>query len=264
MVDFEIAKTWHKLFVDRLELTIEGIIDEPLLMDQVSDGSSCKLGKWLDGPARALGAFAEYAELKEAHGRFHQCAVESIAAWKSEPDRGIKAETIDRIRAASKTVLERIDHLAARFESNRENVSYVSLFEGGKKSKDGSWDDSLLVGVATIDEQHKAIIDILDLLLDPGTSVRSEAAMDGIAELGNILQSHFFVEEAYLRKGAMPAQEVKAHCKEHKDILDEYSMLYASLTTDQSVLISNLANRVRSWAIDHVVTYDIDIRKYLH
>ena len=74
MIDFDIAKTWHKLFAEHLELIAHGAIEEELTEASVCDDRACKLGKWLDGPAHAMSNLPSYTELRRHHRHFHQSA----------------------------------------------------------------------------------------------------------------------------------------------------------------------------------------------
>ena len=61
------------------------------------------------------------------------------------------------------------------------------------------WDPSFSVGVATLDKQHRQIVDMINLLLsDLDATVRSETISDLLTKLTTYASNHFKTEERLL------------------------------------------------------------------
>ena len=264
MIDFDIAKTWHKLFAEHLELIAHGAIEEELTEASVCDDRACKLGKWLDGPAHAMSNLPSYTELRRHHRHFHQSACDLLRIARDASHAGARTIATANFRAASTKVIEAIDQLIADHDAlGSGHGADVPHGEPGAKPHD-AWNDAMSTGVAAIDEHHKAIVTILDKLATASDlPVMSELANDALTDLGRILQLHFAVEETYLKKCGMPEQELAEHLREHYKILEQYAEINFQAMTQGQMRIKDISATVKGWAIDHVIAYDLAIKNYL-
>lgn len=68
-------QAWRQCVID----SALGKSETPMSCLQVCDESGCPLGRWIAGAGqRRYGDLHSFAELKEQHSRFHQCACEII------------------------------------------------------------------------------------------------------------------------------------------------------------------------------------------
>jgi hemerythrin len=264
VIDFDIAKTWHKLFAEHLELVAHGIIDEELSEASVCDDGACKLGKWLDGPAHAMSKLPSYTDLRFHHHHFHQCACDLLRIARDASHAGARNVAVANFRAASTTVVAAIDQLVADHAALDSGHDSGGVFGEPGTKPHASWNEAMSTGVAAIDDHHKAIVTILDkLAVTPDLPVMSELANDALTDLGRILQLHFAVEETYLKKCGMPEQELAAHLREHYKILEQYAEINFDAMTRGHMRIKDISATVKAWAVDHVITYDLAIKNYL-
>jgi hemerythrin len=270
VIDFDIAKTWHKLFAEHLELVAHGIIDEELSEESACDDGACKLGKWLDGPAHAMSSLPSYSDLRIHHRHFHQCACDLLRIARDATHAGARNIAITNFRTASATVIETIDRLIADHAAlatlatdDRPDVAASPAGEQSARPHD-SWNEAMSTGVATIDDHHKAIVTILDKMASASDlPVMSELANDALTDLGRILQLHFAVEETYLKKCGMPEEDLAEHLREHYKILEQYAEINFQAMTQGQMRIKDISATVKAWAVDHVMAYDLAIRNYL-
>jgi hemerythrin len=125
-------------------------------------------------------------------------------------------------------------------------------------------DPSMLIGVPSIDNEHYALAFQLNRLIDkPLALPESEAFSDILNNIGNQIQAHFKSEEIYLKSFGMPAQEVEEHVQYHYDILEEYADLNMDLMNRKALTRPDVLQMIRNWIIEHILKYDIGIRKYV-
>lgn len=126
------------------------------------------------------------------------------------------------------------------------------------------WNDSLVIGVPVIDEQHALLCSLANRLLDhPEARAQHEFVVDIITELGKFLILHFKTEEMMMRQLGVPADEYEHHVRAHNQIIDEYAdlnMAAAHVGHHTSLEIFNL---VKQWVGDHFHCSDAKIRNYL-
>ena len=83
-----------------------------------------------------------------------------------------------------------------------------------------TWNDKLSVGVASIDEDHRKLIGLIDELYEGLQSGHSKEVLCGVLDrLVDYTQYHFEREEGFLRKTGYP--EIAEHKKEH-DTMTEW------------------------------------------
>jgi len=201
MIDYDIAKTWHKIFAERLELVAEGLIDEVLSPQQISDDSACKLGKWLYGAGKRFAELPAYAELLKVHQRFHDTACGYVNLMQGDSPEHLKQAIEADFKSTSGFVVTAIERLQLAVESEHQPTGYKPQFPDPAALHPALWDESLTLGLPAIDEQHKAIAAICEKLMkNPDESAHSEYSVDCLIDLGKILALHFEVEEAHMQQ----------------------------------------------------------------
>lgn len=262
MIDFDIAKTWQRIFTERIDLALAGIPQEGApSCETAADATGCALGRWLNGAARALAELPSYAVLHAAHEDFHRICADVLRT--AEVQR-LPKSLLDRLHASSMAVYRALGELEKEYDARKDDLIYVSPFapahrQGGR----GSWDDALLTGLPVIDDQHKAIFDLLDRLSAiEDTSIRSEVAAELFEELGQRLEEHFSTEEACLGHGGMPPAAIAAHVLDHQRIMEQYVDIHFAIMAGQKLRVADVLDQAYHWAIDHIVEYDLELKKY--
>ena len=200
----------------------------------------------------------------ESYKKFHDTACRYLTVTLGDSDGQSKREVEAEFKNASADVIAAIDLLKDAIETARQNTAYTSQFIDTATSHPTAWDESLIIGLPVIDEQHKAITGILDKLMkNPDASLHSEYAVDNLTELGKILELHISIEEAYMKRLGMEQEEFDEHCRSHKNILDQFVEMNIASYSNRDLKVKDIASQVREWSIDHVVEYDFNIKKYL-
>lgn len=261
MIDFDVAKTWHEIFAQKIGLIVSGIVTDLPSPDEIGDESACKLGHWLNSAQADLKKFAAYHELTKAHAAFHHNAADVLRIVRGEcPNLSITVAQSNFSRLSG-DVTHLLDQLAAECAAD---VSHQYHSRYSPPSTTSCWDDSLYIGLPAIDQHHKAIADILDKLkANQEVTMDSDFGTAQLGELGKILAVHFTIEEAYMKQFGMPDEELNRHSKRHNEILDELVDFNMKAMAQPSMKMAGIIPTVSQWVIDHVVEYDFEIKKYL-
>ncbi|MFZ5979966.1 MAG: bacteriohemerythrin [Candidatus Zixiibacteriota bacterium] len=126
-----------------------------------------------------------------------------------------------------------------------------------------TWHDALFgIGVKKIDDQHKKILELINILHD------SLHRGDGNSEMGEILKElvdyikyHFSEEEKLMAESSYP--DVEAHCVLHVKFTRHVVSVLLRLRNQQEVSIYELLSFLLDWWNEHIVRVDKKIGKYL-
>jgi hemerythrin-like metal-binding protein len=264
MIDLTLAKSWHKFFTDKVEALAnagDGGLDSATA-GRVCDDSACKLGKWLYGEGNSMLWLPTFKHLKAAHEHYHDHACQYLMAHLSNDKSRFETAQFD-FRYSSQQVLDAVDQLQAVVKEARRNRndSFPSVVIGPETEV--PWDESLTIGIPMIDEQHRMILILFNRFTHHMTeSLHSEAAIDYLTEMGKIFALHFEAEEAVLKKLGMAAEALEKHTRKHTEILQEYADLNLQVMESEGAKVKDILDTVKAWVVDHVVDYDLDIRKY--
>lgn len=125
-------------------------------------------------------------------------------------------------------------------------------------------DQSLRIGLPSIDDEHQALFAQLDVLAN-----NRQAQPDGevfslvLVRLGEQIRGHFDNEEKILHSIGMVGDEISQHVFAHDEILEEYAQLNIDLMQGKALARCAVLESIRNWIIDHVRSHDLKIRKYL-
>lgn len=114
-----------------------------------------------------------------------------------------------------------------------------------------SWDDSLSVGVAELDEQHKQLVSMINDLHEAMVSGKSKEAMSGVLDaLTSYTVSHFANEEKYFDQfGYLSAA---THKFEHKQFVDKVSEFKANFEQGKAMLSNEIMLFLKDWLVNHI------------
>ncbi len=122
-----------------------------------------------------------------------------------------------------------------------------------------TWGPQLSVGINSIDEQHKKLVNMINALND------ALAAGEGKEMLGKIFNGlaayttkHFQFEEDLFAKYNYP--ETAAHKKEHADLLKQVGDLKAKMDAGNFMISMELMAFLKSWLTNHIQGTD---KKYV-
>lgn len=118
------------------------------------------------------------------------------------------------------------------------------------------WDESYRLGIEHLDHEHKDLFECINALHAGCCShVDAEAIEDCLARLHMRLEAHFALEEQTMRERRNPGYT--EHKAEHDRFLDEIGAALADFDAAQpQAQLEALAERVKTWIIEHITTFD--------
>ena len=127
------------------------------------------------------------------------------------------------------------------------------------------WDQSFSTSITTFDEQHKKLFGMVNELNEAMQHKRSKEA------IGSVLQrliaytgSHFAEEEEVFRKTGYP--EEAAHCKQHKDLVQQAVALQDKFNSGETLLTHEVIEFLQEWLVKHIKgtdsRYGVHLRKH--
>ncbi|MBK8636733.1 MAG: hemerythrin family protein [Chromatiaceae bacterium] len=124
------------------------------------------------------------------------------------------------------------------------------------------WDKTLSVGVPEIDEDHRKLVDLFNLL---NRSVAEGASRDYTEALVDELISctvwHFKHEERLMLKYGYPG--LAEHRSEHTELIDSAQALQWKFQSGESPASSEDIEFVEHWLTGHIYGADMDLGAYL-
>jgi len=119
------------------------------------------------------------------------------------------------------------------------------------------WTDELSVGIATIDEQHRKLVSLINELHVAMLEHRATADMSRIfAELVDCTKAHFATEEAFFQEHGYPAEA--AHRDEHRHLAERVIDLKADFDAGNTAVTLEVMRFLRDWLVKHILSADRD------
>jgi len=119
-----------------------------------------------------------------------------------------------------------------------------------------SWSDTMSVGVAKIDKEHKGLIDLINLLHGEMLAGKSKDALGVVLDkLIAYTKSHFSYEEMLFRTHSYP--QADAHGKEHSALTQKALALQTDLKAGKSVISAPVLDFLRDWLTNHILKQDM-------
>lgn len=118
----------------------------------------------------------------------------------------------------------------------------------------------LLIGIPSIDREHKLLLENMDLLVgNPHAHEPSEHITESLSRLTRQLIDHFTSEEAAMRDIGMPELNIAKHVDAHVEIVEQITRLSIELMQRKAVDTDQVVVAVRGWVVDHLLDYDLEI-----
>ena len=127
-----------------------------------------------------------------------------------------------------------------------------------------TWNDKLSVGVASLDEDHKKLVTMLNELFDAINSGRGKDALGKILDnLIGYAKTHFGHEETFFAQTNYPqtAEHKQEHDKFTQQVLDVQQKYKSGATGTMSL---ELMNFLKNWLVGHIQGKDQKYGPYLN
>lgn len=134
------------------------------------------------------------------------------------------------------------------------------------------WRDEWLLGIPTLDDQHRVLADCLGRLVNEcanlhgpngdGDPARKETLMQLMEDLCNRTRRHFAVEEEMMREEEYPGYA--HHQREHVMLLAELKSTFAArIKAGTCNMNPETLHALKSWFIVHVASSDREFAQWL-
>ena len=123
------------------------------------------------------------------------------------------------------------------------------------------WDGSLSVGHAGIDADHEHLVHLLGRVEDAVLNKTDLPVGQVFVELADYAMSHFQREEQYMQRHHFPG--LAEHKRMHDNLLAELGQLVDRAEINEQSLDQSVLEFLRHWVADHIVTWDMELARYL-
>ncbi len=125
------------------------------------------------------------------------------------------------------------------------------------------WEERLSVNVKDIDEQHKKLVYLVNLL---HSSMKSGKGKDVLGKILNDLLDytayHFKTEENYIQKNNYPAELI--HKKEHEALVAKATDIKKRFDKGEAVITIELMGFLKDWLSSHILVSDKKLGEFLN
>lgn len=117
------------------------------------------------------------------------------------------------------------------------------------------WTDELSLGIDEVDEEHKALIDLINGLYDViQVGADYVQVVELLGEIYSQIAVHFAHEEDMMRQSGYARFE--EHREDHETLLDDLREIMDEVEADGSFDAVELSNDLNRWFVDHFRTHD--------
>lgn len=124
------------------------------------------------------------------------------------------------------------------------------------------WHDGLNLGIKEIDEQHKALIGMVNDVLAAFEEGGEVSAIDDLLrKLKEYAVTHFNAEEAYMEKIEYP--QFSEHRQQHAALKNSVKSLQAARFHQEQVTAQEIKDLLTKWLVEHILRYDYKIVEFV-
>ena len=124
------------------------------------------------------------------------------------------------------------------------------------------WKSEYSVGIDSIDKQHRKLVNLINQL---STAVKystgEEFEREALDELVNYTKTHFTYEEGVMEQNGYP--DFEAHKAQHVKMISKVEEVLAEYEGDPDTAMSNAADFLKEWLINHINGTDKEYSSYL-
>jgi len=151
----------------------------------------------------------------------------------------------------------------AMYESKRAGKNIYTFFRENAQEKDESpwikFDNTHLVGVGEIDEQHRNLVYLVNRLNDALQRDESSGLiMQMFDELLDATTHHFATESRYMKESHYPEQD--KHEAEHAHLVNDVAHFKVQFQQGRELLV---LQSIKDWLLNHIVYSDKRLGTYL-
>lgn len=121
-----------------------------------------------------------------------------------------------------------------------------------------SWNDHFIVGLDTVDEQHKYLLGLIDKFSDllAENRVEFKDIESLVKELSEYTFYHFSEEEKIMENVGIDNRHIKRHKEKHRDFLEEVNSMASNVIEDNQTSTKHLLDFLTHWLVYHILGSD--------
>jgi len=124
------------------------------------------------------------------------------------------------------------------------------------------WKDEYSVGIDSIDQQHKKLLNLINQLQTAvHHSTGEEFEREALDALVDYTRTHFSYEEGLMEDNGYP--DFEPHKEQHKAMVKEVEKVLAEYQQDQDTAMANAVEYLKNWLINHINGTDKQYSKFL-
>lgn len=124
------------------------------------------------------------------------------------------------------------------------------------------WNEHHRIGITAIDDQHREIIERVNLIADAvDQSARHDAIQEMMDDLILFACEHFALEERLMTEYGFP--DLEAHIAEHLSLLQQLNNIRNALLTPNPTKAALVSAFITDWAELHILQADKEIGAFL-
>ena len=124
------------------------------------------------------------------------------------------------------------------------------------------WKDEYSVGLDSIDQQHRKLINLINQLMTAvDYSTGEEFEREALADVVEYTKTHFTYEEGLMEDNGYP--DFEAHKAQHKVMLAEVEVVLAEYEKDHDAAMQHALNFLKEWLITHINGTDKQYSSFL-
>ena len=117
------------------------------------------------------------------------------------------------------------------------------------------WKSEYSIGIASIDDEHREMIDLINLIYSELASDADVVQIDEcLGDIFSAISMHFALEERMMRGCGF--EEYEAHKDDHEELLEQIRDLMDDFTDNAEIGAERLSRRLNDWFADHFSTFD--------
>lgn len=120
-----------------------------------------------------------------------------------------------------------------------------------------TWNESYMLHIPIIDQQHEVLFDIYDEILElkeTGKNYRDGSMNDILQKLNTFLKTHFKTEEELMEKAHFP--DLLEHQQEHKLFTNKIATFIFEYQYNNPFLLDNMVLFLKKWLVSHIMASD--------
>jgi hemerythrin-like metal-binding protein len=127
-----------------------------------------------------------------------------------------------------------------------------------------TWVENMLTGVASIDEQHQILVNMLNMAAIQLTAGSSRLQIEEIIrDLMSYALYHFDTEEELMVANAYPLEAQNKHFEEHRNFSATVAQLQSDIKQGKLITREELLSFLKGWLISHILDTDKQLGKFL-